>query len=953
MNAELRTPAAGRMARLLSRLAAASLLAFAVARAQDTGVVSGTVTNPRGEFVAGAEVRLAGVGTTRTDDGGAFRFAAVPAGRQVLSVHYLGFDPYEAGVEVAAGRATTHAVRLRSDVVVLDKYVVESFAEGQARAVNRQRASNTIQNIVASDRLGRLPDASIGEALSRLPGVGLQTDRGEAEYITIRGAAAKFNNVALNGDRLPAPFSPVATDIGDVRAVSLKQIPTDLIASIEVTKAVTPDMDADSVGGAVNLKTRSSLDVQRRVVSGKLQYGWNEMDSQNQYAGNFTYANRFGPDSNYGLQVSGAYQYNNRPVQAVNAEYRPPTAIGGVTYDSLLDQIDLRHRITDRKRLGANAQFDFRTSSHAQHYVRIFANEFTDKEERRRFRVRFGSGGAYLAGSNNTTGVVDGGRLEHQDRKSRTRTLTTSLGLGGEFHFDRFDVDYSLSVSEGEFSLDRQETTWENRRPTGGGVVDYTYDRSDVDFPRFTDPLNSVADKASFILASNRGTHLIRDDDASDADRTGALNFSLPAKLGSGTGFWKFGTRLRAKERDQRPDATNYNPTATTTQSLASYLGDVLPDVRGIYRYGPTTNYDTLRAYFQGNLGNFTINQNTFLTTNLPGTYQATEDIWSAYGMGSFEFGRTRVVAGLRWENTDNSYNGNVVTTGAGGAVLSVSRIQRDSSYDNLFPAVVVTHRFTDRVLLRGAWTNSIARPDYGDLVPRRTINDANNTIDEGNPNIRPLESANFDLSLEWYLSSAGLLSFGAFHKELKDFRFVQTSTIVFDAGLGPENFTLRRPENGPTGSYTGFELNWQQRFKFLPPPFDGLGITANYAKIEGEAEIPGRGAMDRVPEQLDQVWNVILDFERGRFTARVAYNFNGIAQQTFAGTALDDQYIDEEESFDASVSYSFRRGWQLFIEGKNLTDTRKKRLFLGHTSRPIEQEYTGLSVIAGVKFDL
>jgi TonB-dependent receptor len=934
----------------LAALAAAFLLLVVAAAAQTGGVLSGVVTNPRGEFVTGAEVRLLGVGVTTTDDAGRFRFGNVPAGPQQVSVSYLGFEPYAATVEVTG--ETTLTIKLTSDVVVLDKFVVESFAEGQARAVNRQRSSDTIQNIVASDRLGRLPDASIGEALSRLPGIGLQTDRGEAEYITIRGAAAKFNNVALNGDRLPAPFSPVATDIGDVRAVSLKQIPTDLIASIEVTKAITPDMDADSVGGAVNLKTRSSLDVQRRVISGRLQYGWNEMDSQKQYAGNFTYADRFGKNSDYGFQVSGSYQYNNRPVQAVNAEYRTGT-VGGVTYDTLLDQIDLRHRITDRKRLGANAQFDFRTGPNAQHYVRAFVNEFSDREERRRFRVRFGSGGTYLAGSSNTAGVIDGGRLEHQDRKSRSRTLTTSLGAGGEFNFPRFDLDYSFSTSEGEFTLDRQETTWENRRPTGGGVVDYTYDRTDANFPRFTDPLNSVNDKASFILASNRGTHLIRDDDATDSDKTGALNLRFPATLGGAQGFWKFGTRLRSKDRDQRPDATNYNPVASATQSLANYLGDVFPDIRGTYRYGPTTNYDTLRAFFAANLSSFTINQNTFLTTNLPGTYQASEDIWSGYGMGSFEFGRTRVVAGLRWENTDNSYNGHVVTTGAGGVVTGVTRIERSSSYDNFFPAVVVTHRFTDRLLLRGAWTNSIARPDYGDLVPRRTINDANNTIDEGNPAIKPLESANFDLSLEWYLPSAGLISVGLFHKELSDFRFVQTSTIVFDAGLGPENFTLRRPENGPSGSFSGIELNWQQRFKFLPAPFDGLGITANYARIEGEAEIPGRGTMDRVPDQLDQVWNLILDYEKGRFTARVAYNYNGVAQQTFAGAPLDDQFIDEEESFDASVSYSFRRGWQLFVEGKNLTDTRKRRLYLGHSSRPIEQEYTGLSIIAGIKFDL
>lgn len=924
----------------------------AAALAQSAGVVTGTVTNARGEPLNGAEVRLSGVGSATTDVAGRYRFGGVPAGSRELSVSYLGFDPATATVEVAAGSELKQDFALKSDVIMMDRVVVESYSEGQAQAINRQRSSDTIQNIVSSDRLGRLPDASIGEALSRLPGIGLQTDRGEAEYITIRGASPKFNSVALNGDRLPAPFSPVATDIGDVRAVGLKQIPTDLIASIEVTKAITPDMDADSVGGAVNLKTRSSLDVKRRVLSGKIQYGRNDMDSQDQYAANFTYADRFGAEGNYGVQLSGSYQYNNRPVQAANQEYRPPTTINGVVYDTLLDQIDLRHRITDRKRTGVNGQLDFRTSPNAQHYVRFFVNEFTDKEERRRFRIRFGSGGTYLAGSNNTTGVIDGGRLEHQDRKSRSYTLTTSFGLGGEFNLPRFDLDYALSTSKAEFSLDRQETTWENRRPTGGGIVDYTYDRSDVNFPRFTDPLNSVNDKASFILANNRGTHLIRDDDAEDGDTTGTVNLRFPATLGGHAGHWKVGARLRSKDRDQRPSATNYNPVATATQNLGAYLGDMRPTVRGIYSYGPTTNYFALRDFFRNNLGLFTINQNTFITTNLPGTYQASEDILSTYGMGSFDFGRTRIVAGVRWERTENDYTGNVVTTGAGGAVTGVTQVSRSSSYDNFFPAIVATHRFSDRLLLRAAWTNSIARPDYADIVPRRQINDTNNTINEGNPAIEPMESMNLDVSLEWYLRSAGLVSVGVFHKELKNFRFLQSSTIPFDAGTGPETFTLFRPENGPKGSFTGLEVNWQQRFRFLPSPFDGLGITANLAIIEGENEIPGRGTIERVADQNDRVFNVILDYEKGRFTARVAYNYNGVAQQTFAAVPLDDQFIDREQSFDASLGYTVRKGWQLFLEGKNLTDTSKRRLYLGNRTRPIEQEYTGLSIIGGVKFD-
>jgi TonB-dependent receptor len=373
--------------------------------------------------------------------------------------------------------------------------------------------------------------------------------------------------------------------------------------------------------------------------------------------------------------------------------------------------------------------------------------------------------------------------------------------------------------------------------------------------------------------------------------------------------------------------------------------------VLGRYSYGPTTNVKALREYFAANPANFVFNQNSATDINVPGTYVATEDIAAAYGMASIEFSRGTLVAGVRVENTKTEYDSFSVTTTPAGARV-VTPVSSSGDYSNLYPSLVYTHRFTDRLLLRAAWTNAISRPDYGDLTLARIVSDSSNTIREGNPDIKPLESMNFDLSLEWYLKSAGVVSVGVFHKELENFRFLATSSITYDAGTGPEPFTLQRPKNGPKGSFTGVEFAWTQRLTFLPKPFDGFGITANLALIEAESELPGRGKVDAIPDQLDRITNFTLDYEKRGFTARAAYNYNGVSVFAFGANAAADQFTDHEESFDVSFGYTVRQGIQLFLDGKNLTDSPKKRYFIGNDTRPIEQEYTGYSIIGGVKFD-
>src|ERR1043166_9396749 len=190
------------IARFFSILAAGVLLGGG-AFAQGTGAITGVITDPNGAYVVGAQIRIAGTSlSTSTDRSGRFTVPRVPARAHRVTASYLGLEPREASVDIGSERSTTVDITLRSgDTVVMQKIEVTSEREGQARAINLQRASDQIKNIVSADSMGRLPDSSAGEALARIPAISIQSDRGEAEFISVRGLSPKYNNIAINGDR--------------------------------------------------------------------------------------------------------------------------------------------------------------------------------------------------------------------------------------------------------------------------------------------------------------------------------------------------------------------------------------------------------------------------------------------------------------------------------------------------------------------------------------------------------------------------------------------------------------------------------------------------------------------------------------------------------------------------------------------------------------------------------
>ena len=216
------------------------------------GLITGRVVDEAGLTLPGATVRINALSKkTVTDEIGAYKILGLPNGKHEVTVNYIGFNPQTTIVTVANGKATVADFKLAiASGHNLSDVVVSGQISSTLKALNQQKNSDRIVNVISADQIGRFPDPNIGDALKRIPGVYVQLDQGEASLISIRGTDPSKSTININGSSIAGT--------GENRAVGISAIPADMVQTVEVTKAVTPDMDGDAIGGVVNLITRKA-----------------------------------------------------------------------------------------------------------------------------------------------------------------------------------------------------------------------------------------------------------------------------------------------------------------------------------------------------------------------------------------------------------------------------------------------------------------------------------------------------------------------------------------------------------------------------------------------------------------------------------------------------------------------------------------------------------------------
>lgn len=913
------------------------LIAVSTGALRAQAVVSGLVLDESNQLaVTGVTVRLVELRREAISDRtGRFQFLGVPEGRYSVTTRYLGYAAHTDTVNVTAGGRAVLTLMIAPAVSPLGAVVVTATRTGQAAALNQQKNAANVANVVASDQVGRFPDANIGDALKRIPGVTIGLDQGEARFGSIRGTEPRFNTVMVNGERIPSAEA-------EVREVQLDLIPADMIQAIEVSKTLTPDMDADAIGGAVNLVTRAAPAGLR--ISSTAGSGYSFIREKPVLIGSAVVGNRFFNDQ-LGVIVSGSY-YDQR-FGSDNKEGVWNRAPGGQAY---LEEFDLRRYDVQRARQSLSGSVDWRMGADHTLMLRSLYNRRDDWENR--FRLRYVLDEPDASGVQNaelrrqTKGGGPDPRLKQarlEDQRVQSHQLSGEHLLGGFAA-----LSWSGSVARAsETRPDERYIEWRARD------VSIRANLADEQNPAFSAVDQAQVEPDAFTFRRIELEHRF----TRELDRNGRVDLLLPFR--SGASAVRVGARVRNKEKLRRNTFDRATPVdrAAFERLTMSRWADfsVRNNLTGNYTYGIFSTPDYLALLDLNDPARFALEDQP--SEYAAGNFDATERILAGYfQVQQLLSPAVQVIAGARIERTATDYGGYQYDIDTDG----VSPTSGGASNTDVLPGVNLRWAVGPNTVVRGAWTNSLARPNYFDLVPYREVSLADNELASGNPDLRTTRSMNFDLMAERYFSSVGLVSVGVFHKRITDFIFHFTQFAAADPVSGRTFSRISQPRNGARATLTGTEVALQRQLDFLPGTLRYLGMYANYTFVGSGVsglDIPGRD-IESLPllGTPKHSGNLSLSFDPPLANLRVAVNYQSESLDAGEGgyneEAFFDRWADRRLDLDINGSVRVAANARLFVEANNLTN-RPLRFYQGVRGRLMQDEFYGLRIRTGVKLDL
>lgn len=888
----------------------------ALPAAAQAGAITGKVTDATGEFGFGdATVEIVELEReTTTDRSGRFRFSNVPDGAYTLRAEYVGAEPGSATIRVDGTTEASVDIAMGGENQ-LDGLLVEGQAAGQAAAINRRRRDETVTNVVSADSVGQFPDKNVAESLQRVPGVSTQTDQGEGRFAVIRGIDPRFNTTSVDGVRIPGPEP-------DNRAVNLDVISSDLVESIEVNKAVTPDMDGDAVGGHIEINTLTAFDTDGQVLRFTAGGSYNSVNEETSPDLTFTYADLFslgGDADDFGVAFSiNKFDRDFVSDGIESAAWPDRDTPGGATVRSMEEGEQRDYGIT-RDRTSVSLNFDFRPSDTSEYYVRTLYSEFDESEQQ--FTNLYNFADATTQTLDGSTGTFSDGEVEKESADSNKIVEIFSLTLGARKDLAPWFLDYSVGYSQaGEESGDSEVI--------GLFVaegLDIGYDSSgDPEQPRLFSTSPAINDPTAFGLSE------LEEETVFNETREIALTFNARRDVMFGAdvpGYLKFGAKSRLQTAENDIELLLYEDFGGDF-SIADFQG-TSPDFPKPGNFGPVIDPGIFRSFYNTNRGNFTLNAEDSAIDSQAEDYDLDEDIHAVYAMADAQFDRLQVIGGLRVEYTDYSASGTRVSideqSGTGNPVLEP--VSDDNSYTDFFPGLHLRYQLSERMVLRGALTRTISRPGFEQISPRQNleITDEGGGVFErnaeiGNPDLDPLESNNLDLRWEYYPGGIGVISAGVFYKQISDF-FIVADT----AGQAPfGNFDeVIQTINGDDADLFGLELEFVRQFSFLPAPWDGFLMQATYTLTDSESDIPQRSSTIPLPGQSDHIGNVALGYEKYGLSLRVAaaYRSEFFEEADDLSDPRGDRYQDDFVQVDLTTRYRLNDAYQVYFNAININD--------------------------------
>lgn len=932
-----------------------------------TGKVSDEIT---GEPLPGAAIQIekSALGTI-TNQKGEFRLNSITQYSVHLKVSFLGYEPQTILCEFTNQSSIDLNIKLKPGTENIEEVRVLGQAEGQTKAFLEQRLAENIKNVVSTEQIAQFPDMNAAEAMQRIPGITVQRDQGEGRYVQLRGTPPELTNFNINGEQIPSPE-------GNVRYVGLDVIAADQIEFIEVTKVLTPDMDADGIAGNVNIITKTAQS-EKPSISASVAGGYNNLMGTGNQQLQFSFGERI---NKFGFQMNASYYNNNQGSHNMEYDYsRGPTLSDAQSGDSitgsenfhiLYEDIELRHYTLNRKRIGLSANFDYKFNNNNIIYLRGMYNRFSDDETRRRKQHSLSDANTELEYRETS--------IHHDVRSRLINQEISTVNLGGVHTlFLESVLDYEVSYSVATEKMPNYMYADFDR-----GGIDIRINKTNPVWPRV-----EYIDAQDSADAFNYGAYdfnelTYRKSDVTDINETFKLNFKLPYLLSNNHGgYIKIGgkVRLKDKERDNK------------AQVFSRYYPVFLPPPRKIYsQTGPPLQLTTVQGdfeelnllgqnyeltnmvdpqnmedFYEEHPQHFKFDEQSTWEDTYQEDYTAEEDIYAAYFMVRHDIKKLMLLGGLRYEQTNLTYTAQDAWTDYEEGGILRKDIKSDSRTKKYWlPQFQAKYEINDRTNIRSALTYSYSRPNFDDIIPYRRVSD-NGDIAKGNPTLDYPYSLNFDLLAEHYLPSNGIISGGLFYKKIDNFIF----KFVRRAHEG-ENFNLyglkeiTMPVNGIEAFVYGAEVQTQTKLPMLPGFLKNFGVFLTYTFTESDAYISKRYPQNEkdiifefddynsefftnsdetevipLPGQAKHTVNAALFYETKKFYIKLSTNYHTAFLDELGNDSGLDVYYDKSLHMDFTANYQITKNLNCFIDVINLTD-EPLRYYMGTRDYFKQQEF-------------
>lgn len=939
---------------------AASFLLGGLAIAQTT--VHGIVTDSQGNL-PNALIYLENNGekiTSNTD--GSFTLSNIPDGSYKLIIEYAGYEnTYLTFIITDKKAIDLGTIRIGEKKIkentIEEVVVAGAYKSSQARAITMKRNSNTITEVLSADAIGKLPDRNAADAVQRMQGVSIERDMGEGRFVAVRGTPVQWTSSTLNGNRMPS-----ASGDNTNRGVQLDIFPSELIQSVRLSKALTPDIDGDAIGGNVDFITKTSPNKETLAIS--MASGYVNMSKSPTFNSSVVYGNKITDKLKF---ISSAVIWERSgAIDQMRNIFNYGLKDQPASYS--INQLQLRDYLASRRTLGFNFAMDYDINSKNKLYFKGLYSQYKDGQSVRETYFNFDSKNVML-----------------QARHADYLTDLYSMQFGGTHQVgQRLEINWSLSKARSAFKFDSPNNLDEGDRgyPIVNFIQSMAYGNLSSDGRKYfaMDAPNGIGDQPGYTLPYNQtsisGSQLrlnqviLNQNRNSETDLRGQvdLKYSLAENF-----KLQFGTKFNNKEKVVDASILVWMPKSSLgiPGAPVSYMSQFeqmsFPFKGGFMNpignpYNPViinqiTNSQIDQFYnpdTQNSLGLLQVSGKDS-NSNVTSSYRGQENVWAAYLMGTWKVNeKLQFLGGVRNEHNNISFYGKKVVSDKGGN--TVESIKDSKKYNVFLPMINMKWNLTKNRIVRVAYTRSFARPDFNDLNPGTIVNDLANTVVQGNTQLNPTFSNNFDLMFENYFGKLDLLTAGAFYKDITDIIYKDQS-IVDVNGL-PYTFTT--PKNLEGARLYGFEVGISKRLEGLPGFLKHFGFEGNYTYISSEMNMPiyengqQTGTMKTtIPNQAKHIFNAILFYETNKFMIRLAGNYKGDYVSEIRTAAGPDHYqhFDKNFTMDASASYSLNKNIRLFAEVNNIFN-EPNRYYMGIKSRVENLSYSGIRGQMGINFN-